>query len=136
MTARRTAKQKADEAWLRAWGQTDLEEQIASDSAQEARKGPIVSEQSSSTIETVSRVPDACPACGEGLQTGRPNIFTHMLKRDAGPWRIQCGNCGAALWCTEQVWQAVKLANAARFGGADVKPAKKVQRPKRERGAG
>lgn len=131
MTARKNSKkqQEADAAYNRVW-QIDLEDAIA----QEARSGPIPEKQGVGPIAVVERVPDACPRCGEGVPTGRLELWTHMLKRDTGPHRIQCGNCSEVVWCTEQVWKEVRRTNAARFGASDVKPPK-VRRSKRERGA-
>lgn len=124
-------KQKeADAAYLRAWGQIDLEEQIA----QDALQSPISGGAQVGPIEIAERVPHACPDCGEGVPTGRVTIWTHMLKRDTGPYRIQCGNCGKVVWCSEQVWKEVKHANAVSFGGSDVRPPKK-HRERRERGS-
>lgn len=122
-----------DAAYLRTFGQIDLEEDIAL-TAQEALQGPISPEGQLDTSEVFEKLPDQCPACGMGLAQGRPDIWSPMrFTKTAGfTFRVQCGLCAHTIYTTERAWQEVVDDRKARSTEWRPKPPKKE---KRERGA-
>jgi hypothetical protein len=130
MPKRNKAREKADAAYLRSL-QVDLEDDIAV-AAQEARGDSISGAGHSIPKEVFLRLPESCPACGNGVQNGRVYNWTHLLWT-AQHWQLQCGLCGKIVNVIESVWQQAKQMNRNRFGGADIKAPRKA-RQRRERG--
>jgi len=129
-------RKERDEAYLRTL-QVDLEEDIAL-SAQEPLRDTISPEAGEVPGELTSSLPASCPACGAGVVTGRPDIWTHMslhtptAERPNFEYRVQCGQCGLILRCTSEAWdeaQRIRHEYHNRFKRTAPK------KEKRERGA-